>query len=87
MALKKQITLVSNFGDNVLFNEAYIKVENLTGNKSYIRIDVSIQKKVDEQIVDRRNFTFTPDLGGKNFISQAYDHLKTLAEFSGAIDC
>jgi hypothetical protein len=87
MALKKQITLVTNFGDDVVFNDAYIKVENLMGNKSYIRMDVSIQKKVDEQIVDRKNFVFVPDLSGKNFIAQGYDYLKTLPEFAGATDC
>lgn len=87
MALKKQITLVTNFGDDVVFNDAYIKVENLVGNKTHIRIDVSIQKKVDEQIVDRRNYVFVPDLNGPNFIAQAYAHLKTIPEFTGATDC
>lgn len=87
MALKKQMTLVSNFGDDVVFNDAYIKVENLAGDKSHIRMDVSIQKKVNEKIVDRKHFVFVPDLSGKNFIAQGYDYLKTLPEFAGAIDC
>jgi hypothetical protein len=87
MALKKQITLKNNFGDDVTFNEAYIKVENLIGNKSQLRFDVSIHKKQNEQIVDRKSYFFTPDLDGKNFIAQAYDHLKTLEEFAGTMDC
>jgi hypothetical protein len=87
MALKKQITLKSNFGDDVTFNEAYIKVEVLIGDKSQLRIDVSVHKKQNEQVVDRKNYFFTPDLDGKNFIAQAYDHLKTLEEFSNAVDC
>lgn len=87
MALKKQITLKSNFGDDVTFNEAYIKVETLIGNKSQLRIDVSVHKKQNEQVVDRKNYFFTPDLDGKNFVAQAYDHLKTLEEFSNAVDC
>jgi len=87
MALKKQITLKNNFGDDVTFNEAYIKVENLMGNKSQFRIDVSIYKRQNEQIVDRKNYLFTPDLDGKNFIAQAYEYIKAKPEFSGAFDC
>jgi hypothetical protein len=30
---------------------------------------------------------FTHNLAGKNFIAQAYDHMKTLPEFAGATDC
>jgi hypothetical protein len=87
MALKKQITLKSNFGDDVTFNEAYIKVETLIGDKTQMRIDVSVYKKQGEQIVDRKNYFFVPDLSGKNFIAQAYDHVKTLPEFAGYMDC
>ena len=32
-------------------------------------------------------YSFTPNLDGQNFIAQAYNHLKTLPEFSGATDC
>jgi hypothetical protein len=32
-------------------------------------------------------YSFAPDLNGKNFIAQAYEHLKTLPEFAGATDC
>lgn len=87
MALKKQITLKSNFGDDVFFNNAYIKVENLMGNKSQLRFDVSIYKKQNDQVIDHKNYLFTPDLSGKNFIAQAYDYLKTLPDFSDAVDC
>lgn len=87
MALTKQITLVSNFGDSVSFDEAYIKVDSLTGNKEQMRAYVSTYKKENEQIISRKNYSFTPNLNGKNFIAQAYAHLKTLPEFTGASDC
>ena len=87
MALTKQITLTNNFGDDVVFNSAYIKVDNLMGNKTQMRIDVAIHKKQGEQVVDRKNYLLTPDLSGKNFIAQAYDYLKTQPEFVGAVDC
>ena len=87
MALKKQITLKSNFGDDVTFSEAYIKVENMMGNKSQMRVDVSILKEVNGIVLERKIYLITPDLGGKNFIAQAYDYMKTLPEFAGSVDC
>jgi hypothetical protein len=87
MALKKNITLKNNFGDDVTFVDSYIKIEKLAGGKEQLGINVSFYKKQNEQIVDSKNYLFTPSLEGKNFISQAYDHLRTLPEFAGATDC
>lgn len=86
MALRKQITLKSNFGDDVSFNDAYIKVENITGHKLQIRADISIHRKVNDRVIERRHYAFVPHMDS-NFIRQAYEHLKTLSEFSDAIDC
>jgi hypothetical protein len=87
MALKKQVTLKSNFGDDVIFNNAYIKVIALSGSKESIRIEVGTHKNADSLALYCQQYYFVPDLNGKNFIAQAYDYLKTLPEFSGAIDC
>jgi len=87
MALKQNITLKTNFGDDVTFIDSYIKIEKLAGSKEQLGINVSFYKKQNEQIVGNKNYLFAPSLDGKNFISQAYDHLKTLPEFAGAIDC
>jgi hypothetical protein len=87
MALKKQMIIKSNFGDDVIFNNAYIKVVALSGNKQLMRIEVGTHKDVNAPVVDRQQYYFAPDLDGKNFIAQAYEHLKTLPEFAGAIDC
>lgn len=87
MALKKQITLKSNFGDDVFFNNAYVKVGSLHGDKNSLRIDVNVHRTEGGAVVDRHQFYFSPTLDGKNFIAQAYEHLKTLPEFAGAIDC
>jgi hypothetical protein len=35
----------------------------------------------------QKQFVFAPNLDGPNFIKQAYEHLKTLPEFDGAVDC
>lgn len=87
MALKQNITLKTNFGDEVTFIDSYIKIEKLAGSKEKLGINVSFYKRQNEQIVDTKNYLFTPSLDGKNFISQAYEHLKTLPEFAGATDC
>lgn len=87
MALKKQITLKSNFGDDVFFNNPYVKVNALHGNKNSLRIDVNVHKTEGGVILDQHQFYFSPMLDGKNFIAQAYDYLKTLPEFAGATDC
>ena len=87
MALKKTTTLKNNFGDDVTFIDAYIKIEKLAGNKEQIGINVSFYRKLNEQIIDNKNYLFTPLLEGKNFIAQAYEHLKTLPDFAGAVDC
>jgi hypothetical protein len=87
MALNKQVILKSNFNDDVVFNDAYIKVENVNGNKTSMRFEVYTYKEKEGFVVDRKSYAFTPKLEGRNFIAQAYEHLKTLLEFEGAIDC
>lgn len=87
MALKKQVTMKSNFGDDVSFPEAYVKVENVAGNKQELRVEVFVYKKQGEQVIDRKGYSFNPNLNGINFIAQAYEYLKTLPEFADAVDC
>lgn len=87
MALTKQVTLKSNFGDDVVFDNAYVKIGALYGNNDSLRIEVNVHKNKGGVILDRSQFYFTPTLDGKNFIAQAYQFLKTLPEFSDATDC
>ena len=87
MALKKSISLKTNFGDTVVFPSAYIKVNNIIGDKNEMRADVMFLKEAGEMIVDNKSYFFSPNLNESNFIAQAYNHLKTLPEFAGATDC
>ncbi len=87
MALTKNIVLKDNFNDDKQFNNAYIKVDLVSGNKTLMRISIGIYREKDGQQLNGQQFVFTPDLNGKNFLAQAYDHLKTLPEFAGAVDC
>ena len=94
MALKKIITISGRsqveeggLSASIPFNvqeTTYIKVEKISGDKSLLNADVSW---TGESVRGRRNYAFTPNLDGANFLIQAYEHLKTLPEFSGATDC
>lgn len=87
MALKKQITLKSNFGDDVVFHDAYIKIGNFMGDKNKMEIYLSVYKSKNGKFLENQTFSFVPSLEGDNFIKQGYAHLKTLPEFAGATDC
>jgi hypothetical protein len=62
----------------------YIKVNSVIGTKSNMSAVVSFTKD-DFSFLEQ--YEFVPDLFGQNFIAQAYEHLKTLPEFAGAVDC
>jgi hypothetical protein len=95
MALSKNLTFAGrsfietpvgrlDAGEKTVDMNAYIKVERVNASKDSASMDVSFtegEKKTSS------SYTFKPDLGGGNFIEQAYNHLKTLPEFVGAVDC
>jgi hypothetical protein len=95
MALKKLISVegaltvqtpYGNFEDgrkNVVV-DAYIKVVEVTSTKENTSAKVVFS---DSKLKLEKHYLFTPDMDGKNFIAQAYEHLKTLPEFAGAADC
>lgn len=89
MALAKPIQVTDSFGDQKTFQNAYIRVENVSGNKTRMIADIKVYKdststaKPIKQLAEK----FAPDLGGSNFIAQAYAHLKTLPDFADAKDC
>ena len=85
MALKKTITAKDNFGIEVTIPETYIKVESTLGNKNEQQIFVSFTK--NNSLLNSKQYLFTPNMDGDNFIKQAYLHLKTLPEFADAVDC
>lgn len=87
MALTKQIEMVSNFGDTVVFNNAYFKITLINGDKNNIDIYVSCSKEKDGLHIKMNSYSFTPNLGGDNFIKQGYEYLKSLPEYADAVDC
>jgi hypothetical protein len=87
MALKQQESVnVKLVGDVQV--TSYIRVSNITGNKNEIVASVIFHKDdATGESFKAGNYKFAPDMNGDNFIRQAYKHLKTLPEFSSAVDC
>ena len=86
MALKKTET-VTVFGRTLTFDDAYIKVVSVNGNKQTAEVKYAIFSKDGGDFLKSGASVFEPSMIGGNFIAQAYDHLKTLPDFDGAINC
>jgi hypothetical protein len=95
MALKHAITKICSTkaifdgvelesGQITISDIFYIKVESVKGSKSTVNCSVSFKGEKVELV---KIFVFEPKMNNENFIAQAYNHLKTLPEFAGAIDC
>lgn len=69
--------------------DAYWRVDKVASTKQRAICTVSVNKKDNDHyvMVEEKIYDFIPNLDGGNFIRQAYEYLKTLPEFSGAVDC
>jgi hypothetical protein len=87
MALTKTLTLVNNFQEFSIFEDSYLKVTSFSGSKEIVSFDLSAFKVKDGVLLQKQEYVFAIDLEGSNPIKQAYEYLKTLPEFSDAVDC
>ena len=87
MALSKAITLVDNFNESLTFNNAYIKIVQVSVTKETCITTYKVLKQANGQELAHDTVCFSFDLDGPNPIKQAYLFLKTLPEFSDATDC
>jgi hypothetical protein len=76
---------INGFDGKVVAKNVVFKVTGLSGDKYGMTIHV--QGLSGSAQAFSKEFEFTPDLDGPNFIKQVYLHLKTLPEFEGAVDC
>jgi len=94
MALRKilQVSgdamLVTEYGQLRIGNQqatinCYIKVEAVSGGKDNVVASVLFKS---DTVAFTKTYEFVPDMDGSNFIKQAYEHIKTLAEFVNAED-
>ncbi len=91
MALRKNIEVTpKGFDTSSQLSNAYIRVDSISGNKNNIDATVVFYNDKDDQKIPAqvKTYRFSPDTdqSAKNFIAQAYEHLKTLSDFSGATD-
>jgi len=90
MALKKTLSFTPDgFSTPAMLQDAYCKVVQINGDKTKIFFDVVFFNKTDDCVTPalKKQYEFSPSMDGRNFIAQAYEHLKTLPEFAGATDC
>jgi hypothetical protein len=87
MALQKTIIVNDGFGQDITIPNVYIRVDSVSGGKDNLSILVNLYKDKNLAPIQTNRFMFQPAMDGKNFIAQAYDHLKTLPEFTGTTDC
>lgn len=86
MALKKSLSTA--FGINV--NDAYHRVASVALSrpaKVSFALNAYATGAAHEAPLWAKTYSFDYDLNGANVIAQAYDYLKTLKEFEGAVDC
>jgi len=81
-----QLTKTTKSGIEV--KSAYIRVDHLSLNgKENITFKVNSYKNKELPAFEENFYGCPYDINGENPIKQAYEHLKTLPEFSDATDC
>jgi hypothetical protein len=85
MALKKSFEVTQG----LMAQDAYIRVQNVNiayGGQSNATVHVYVNDQAKEP-VKVLCYGFQHSLSTGNAVAQAYNHIKTLPEFAGAIDC
>jgi hypothetical protein len=67
--------------------EFYVRVDKVHAGKDAALALVSFCEPESKNNLFGAAYEFAGVIDGENFIQQAYQHLKTLPEFSGAQDC
>ena len=84
MAIKKQVITPHGF----TVADAYHRVEDATIiGKTKMNFSLKVYKDSTKEAFQSSSFACAYDLEGGNPIKQAYEHLKTLPEFTGVENC
>lgn len=83
MALQK-----AHVFNNIPVDAAYIKISHISGTKEEIQLLVHYSADSASPFYHAASYNIVPDLetGADNFLTQAYEYLKTQDEFIGSID-
>jgi hypothetical protein len=83
--VQTDVGLIDTGTQKVVFS-AYTKVTAVYGNKTKVTATVSFEGDT-EKFSKQYEVPVSVEAGSTNFIAQVYEHLKTLPEFDGAVDC
>jgi hypothetical protein len=86
MALKINLQ-VTPYGQLISLSDVVVKVVGVTGTKEIITATIEFRK--DDALIKNEMVDLPASVadGAENFIKQAYNQLKTLPDYSGAVDC
>lgn len=87
MALKGKIELDTNLGTKAVFNDAYVRVLDVSADKNTGVCNVGVYETQGGRLLCSQRHPFQADMDGPNFIRQAYDQIKKQSAFAGMVDC
>lgn len=88
MALRKTIKK-DVYGKEIFFENSYIKVEQVRGNKNLINFElVTYTDDTLAYELERTQLSFTPDQDEESirWDKQCYEYAKTLSEYADVVD-
>jgi hypothetical protein len=68
-------------------NNAYIRIWRYEGDKEKMHFEAGVHASKDAEMITSQGYRISLNLDGANPIKQAYEYLKSLPEFSDAVDC
>lgn len=69
------------------YENAYAMIVHVTGKDNLKMTVATYSDDTKAEVLASKSFTFPANMEGPNFIKQGYEYLKTLPEFTGAVDC
>jgi hypothetical protein len=87
MALKGKIILETNLGTSASFEDAYVKVLDVSSDKNTGNINVGIFESQNGRLICTQRHPFVPSMDGPNFIKQCYEQIKRLPVFANCQSC
>jgi hypothetical protein len=89
MALKQTFQVEDNFGYPITLTDTYCRISRMVGDKTLMHFNIEVLNVEKNRVFVEKSYSFTPSVAGDaaNFIAQAYEHLKTLDEYAGAVNC
>lgn len=86
MALKKTMTIQTEYGVDIEIVDAYIVVSHINGSKGNINAEIHWKKEQVGFPLKTEYVSFVPSMDS-NFIAQAYKEMKELPQYQNAVDC